>query len=369
MAQITADQIRQYLQRKGSPLASYANDFITVGNKYGIDPRFLVAVSGAETGFAKAGSRLANPFGYMSAKHFSGPREVLELMARDLTRGKGGYYNGKNTISTIGATWAPPGAPNDAGGNSGWPRAVGQFYREMGGNPNAPVKGGGVATGVTSGATSNGINGSTRSGVDYSQLLAMSRQQSQNIQSGAGYDQALASKLKDAILASVANGGGTAGKVLGASGGGASNGYLATAQDVGLGMGGADSHLVMNGGAGGNWGGSEPRALAVLKAVENAGYRPNTGGHWLSQKRTRKLTASGNPSDHWVGSTSSYAVDLGMPSLSEGDKYLTNVMTFLGNPSYKGGSWLNIDKGGYRYQIGWRVPGHYDHIHVGVRKL
>lgn len=225
MAQITADQIRQYLQRKGSPLASYANDFIAVGNKYGIDPRFLVAVSGAETGFAKAGSRLANPFGYMSAKRFSGPREVLELMARDLTRGKGGYYSGKNTIATIGATWAPPGAPNDAGGNSGWPRAVGQFYREMGGNPNAPVKGSGVATGVASGATSNGITGSTRSGMDYSQLLAMSRQQAQNIQSGAGYDQELASRLKDAILNSVANGGGTAGKVLGTTGSAAAPGY------------------------------------------------------------------------------------------------------------------------------------------------
>ena len=366
MAAITAQQIRQYLQKKGSPLAAYANDFINVGNKYGIDPRFLVAISGAETGFAKAGSRLANPFGYMSAKRFSGPREVLERMATDLTRKTGGYYSGKNTISSIGATWAPVGASNDPnGGNGGWPAAVSQFYREMGGNPNSPVKGGGVATGV---ASSNGITGSTQSGMDYSRLLAMSRQQAQNIQSGTGYDQALASKLKSTILASIGNGGGTAGKVLGAAapGGG---GYLATAQDVGLGTGGVDSHLVTPGGAGGNWGGSMPRALAMLRAAKNAGYVPNTGGHWLSQKRSRQMTASGNPSDHWEGSSQSYAIDLGMPNLQQGDSYLKSVMSYLGQPGYKGGSWLNINKGGYRYQVGWRVPGHYDHIHVGVRKV
>jgi cell wall-associated NlpC family hydrolase len=138
-----SQQIAGYLSRKGSPLSAYANDFVQVGSKYGIDPRFLVAISGAETSFGKAGSKLANPFGYMSAKHFSGPREVLERLATDLTRqGANGLYKGKNTIGAIGATWAPPGASNDAGGNSGWPALVSNFYKELGGNPNAPVKGG-----------------------------------------------------------------------------------------------------------------------------------------------------------------------------------------------------------------------------------
>jgi cell wall-associated NlpC family hydrolase len=136
-----SETIAGYLRRKGSPLARYSNDFVQIGNKYGIDPRFLVAVSGIETSFGKAGSGLANPFGYMSAKRFSGPREVLDRMGRELTKG-GGYYSGKNTIDSIGATWAPPGATNDAGGNSGWPAAVRRFYSELGGNPNAQVKGG-----------------------------------------------------------------------------------------------------------------------------------------------------------------------------------------------------------------------------------
>lgn len=151
-----AAEIKSYLQSKGSPLASYSNDFVQVGQKYGIDPRFLVAVSGAETGFAKAGSRLANPFGYMSAKRFSGPREVMERMGRELTK-RGGYYDGKRTIRSIGATWAPPNAANDAGGNAGWPSAVGQFYKEMGGNPNSPVIGNAVAL---AGAATRAVNGS-----------------------------------------------------------------------------------------------------------------------------------------------------------------------------------------------------------------
>ncbi|NDE97112.1 MAG: hypothetical protein EB034_02355, partial [Verrucomicrobia bacterium] len=163
-----SQQISAYLSRKGSPLASYANDFVQVGQKYGLDPRFLVAISGAETSFAKAGSKLANPFGYRSAKKYSGPREVLELLGRDLSRtGAGALYSGKNTIGQIGATWAPPGASNDAGGNQYWPRAVSQFYRELGGNPNASVKtrggGGGGATAttpVTPTGTSGAVTGS-----------------------------------------------------------------------------------------------------------------------------------------------------------------------------------------------------------------
>lgn len=145
---VTEQFIRSYLQRKGSPLAANARDFIEVGSKYGVDPRFLVAVSGIETSFGKAGSGVRNPFGWNSARKYSGPREVLELIGQGLTK-QGGYYQGKDTIDSIGATWAPPGAQNDAGGNSGWPAAVRQFYKELGGDPSGRVKGSGVQTGVT----------------------------------------------------------------------------------------------------------------------------------------------------------------------------------------------------------------------------
>lgn len=122
--------------------------------------------------------------------------------------------------------------------------------------------------------------------------------------------------------------------------------------------GGVDSGLAFRGGTGGDWGGSMPRALALARAV---------GADPSSEKRSRKLTASGGVSDHWVGSTNSYATDL-PTSGAAGDALFKRVAQALG-VSLKSGQWNNVNIGGYRYQVGWRVPGHYDHVHVGVKKL
>lgn len=134
----------------------------------------------------------------------------------------------------------------------------------------------------------------------------------------------------------------------------------------GFSTGGVDSGKAVAGGAGGDWGGSMPRSLALARAV---GATPS------SQKRSRKYTASGGISDHWQGSTTSYATDL-PTSGSAGDRLYAKVMAYLANLSgnrsianIRSGSWHNINVGGYRYQVGWRVPGHYDHVHVGVKKL
>ena len=131
--------------------------------------------------------------------------------------------------------------------------------------------------------------------------------------------------------------------------------------DHGYESGGVDSGKAFAGGDGGNWGGSMPLALSLAKAV---------GLPVSSQKRSRQRTASGGVSDHWVGSTSSYAVDLAT-SGAAGDRAYVRTMNALGLDSrrYPSGRWHNVNIGGYRYQIGWRTPGHYDHIHVGVKKL
>lgn len=170
---VTEQVIRQYLTRKGSPLASNAGDFIEVGNKYGVDPRFLVAVSGIETGFGKAGAGVRNPFGWNSARKYSGPREVLELIGQGLSK-RGGYYDGKDTIDAIGATWAPPGASNDSRGtNSGWPAAVRQFYKELGGDPSKPVKGSGATRGLA-GGPATGVTETTVPGADSQRQVTVS---------------------------------------------------------------------------------------------------------------------------------------------------------------------------------------------------
>lgn len=130
--------------------------------------------------------------------------------------------------------------------------------------------------------------------------------------------------------------------------------------------GGVDSGRVVPGGAGGDWGGSMPRALHLAKAI---------GAPISSQKRSRQRTASGGVSDHWQGSSTSYAVDLPYTGAA-GDSAFRKTMGYLAQVSGKPelarlspGRWHNINVGGYRYQVGWRVPGHFDHVHVGVRKL
>lgn len=137
---------------------------------------------------------------------------------------------------------------------------------------------------------------------------------------------------------------------------------------MGFPTGPVDSGKVTTGGVGGDWDGSMPRALEVGKIAAECSGKSNP---LSSQKRSRVKTASGNVSDHYEGSKSSYAIDIPASGKS-GDKLLACIMKQWNggsNSDYKGGSWLNVNVGGYRYQFGWRVANHYDHIHVGVKKI
>ena len=137
---------------------------------------------------------------------------------------------------------------------------------------------------------------------------------------------------------------------------------------MGFPTGPVDSGKVTAGGIGGDWNGSMPRALEVGKIAASCSGRSNP---FSSQKRSRVKTASGNVSDHYEGNESAYAIDI-PASGKAGDKLLACIMEKWNggsNSDYKGGSWLNVNVGGYRYQFGWRVTNHYDHIHVGVKKV
>lgn len=109
----------------------------------------------------------------------------------------------------------------------------------------------------------------------------------------------------------------------------------------------------------GGWGGSEGVCKGILKA---AGVPESA---WGSQKRSTQGTASGGISDHWTGCKACYAVD-GAPV----QKYVDGIMKVLGL-HYTGGpvNWPSVEKGGYRIQVGWLVADHYDHFHIGVRKV
>lgn len=119
---------------------------------------------------------------------------------------------------------------------------------------------------------------------------------------------------------------------------------------------------------GGGWAGSH----ALAQTLASIGQK--NGLSIASEKRARQLTASGNNSDHWVGSKSAYAYDLSNGAKTpQEDATAMAIATALG----AAGQWvrmgrqgiLNINKGGYRYQMLWRTGGHFDHVHIGVRKL
>ena len=133
-------------------------------------------------------------------------------------------------------------------------------------------------------------------------------------------------------------------------------------------IGPVDTTKVFPGGTGGDWGGSMQRALWFARTADDWAMANGKKGSIISsQKRSRVLTASGNTSDHYKGNQNAYAVDIATAG-AEGDTLLAYIMEKFGHPEYKGGSWFNVTIDGYRYQVGWKVKNHFDHIHVGVKK-
>lgn len=118
-------------------------------------------------------------------------------------------------------------------------------------------------------------------------------------------------------------------------------------------------------GPGGSWGGSYKPATQIAKVAEQYGLTPS------SEKREKKMTASGGVSDHWVGSTSAYAYDLS-GTVAEMDKAAKAISAKLGVP-YKGGPLVaTVNRNGLRYQVLYRTMvggNHFTHIHVGVKAL
>lgn len=118
---------------------------------------------------------------------------------------------------------------------------------------------------------------------------------------------------------------------------------------------------------GGGWGGSKNLAHSM------AAIGLKNGLHVISEKRDRKSTASGGVSDHWTGSKTSYAYDIsnGTSPTPQMDRTAAQIAARLGVKNWKGGV-LNVNRGGYRYQLLYRTNvggNHYNHVHVGVRKI
>lgn len=136
-----AAAIDGYLASKASPLTGLGAVFVTESRAQRLDPRFLVAIAGAETSFGTYGPSQAiyNPFGMGPGIVYASWSDGVRAAARNLG---GDLYAGSGllTIPAIQDRWAPHGAGNDPTGlNDNWVRNVSIYYAELGGDPATAV--------------------------------------------------------------------------------------------------------------------------------------------------------------------------------------------------------------------------------------
>jgi hypothetical protein len=104
-------------------------------------------------------------------------------------------------------------------------------------------------------------------------------------------------------------------------------------------------------------------ALAAIALHDNAPlYLSDTWGRrWGPAK-----------SDHHVGNPDTWAVDLAVRGVErptpQTEGAARRVAAALGRPNWSGGD-LQVTIQGYRFQVLWKVSGHFNHVHVGVKKL
>lgn len=83
-------------------------------------------------------------------------------------------------------------------------------------------------------------------------------------------------------------------------------------------------------------------------------------------------TAGGPNSDHHISRSDSWAFDVAVLGVQQPtpatDLAARRIASALGEPGWTDGD-LNKTINGYRFQVLWRVAGHFNHVHVGVRKV
>jgi hypothetical protein len=133
-----ASQLDAFLAQQGSPMTGTGAAFIAEGQTHGVDPRFLVAIAGAETSFGKLlYSENGDQCDYNAFNWFYGPTwptsdftswneaiaRVAEGLAGPLYHGAGLY-----SVDAIAPTYCPDGTEQ-------WVTNVKAFLTELGGNP------------------------------------------------------------------------------------------------------------------------------------------------------------------------------------------------------------------------------------------
>lgn len=127
-----AAQIDNWLKNYGSPMAGLGHVYVAAGRKYGVDPRLVVAISGAESSAGKHILGAHNAWGWGPGKPFSSWEEGINTVTRGLA--KGYISEGRVTPGQIVSKYAPGSDGNNEGH---WSQTVGEFMRQMGASPAA----------------------------------------------------------------------------------------------------------------------------------------------------------------------------------------------------------------------------------------
>ncbi|MCW2925874.1 MAG: peptidase [Thermoleophilia bacterium] len=134
---VSAETLDDYLASKGSPLAGQGAAFLKSGVEHEVDPRFVVAVAGAESYFGIVTCAPHNGWGWgcpSSPFAFRSWAEGIETVTAGLREDY--IDDGLESVGEIHLRYAPPDATNDPTDlNYGWADNVAGFLVEQGGDP------------------------------------------------------------------------------------------------------------------------------------------------------------------------------------------------------------------------------------------
>ena len=135
---VSAASINEFLASKDSPMAGQGQNFFNAGEKYNVDPRLIVALSGAETSFGKDitwGQYNAWNWGWNASNRSNSPFSSWAAGISAVSEGiHAGYLQARPPLTTAGAIYSKycQGADCTNGLQN-----LNTFLTQQGGNPNA----------------------------------------------------------------------------------------------------------------------------------------------------------------------------------------------------------------------------------------
>ncbi len=101
-------KLRDYLRSQNSPLVEYAEDFVSLADKYNLDWRLIPAITGVESTFGKRiPYKSFNAYGWAGGEYrFTSWQESIEVVSKSL---KEDYIEkGAPSLTKIGRRYCPP---------------------------------------------------------------------------------------------------------------------------------------------------------------------------------------------------------------------------------------------------------------------